>query len=151
MSFAHPGISRIHPIISAYRTSSFSHLGLSRHHPSIPDSLSASPPSSGSHCVNLSPCSLLLIASCDTPDKFAQSFSLLTLGTTKHPSFVHPPRTPSPLHTLQISVIIPPTVPWLPVVYLYMTFPTVFPLLPALLLPRASPMYRLISAVLAST
>ena len=76
--------------------------------------------------------------------------SMLYIGITKPPSCLHPPHRLSTLNTLRISVATPPTVTRLSIVSLYMSFTTVFLPLLALLLPWASPMYRLLSAALYS-
>ena len=104
-SFDHPGVSCLHPIISAYRTRSFAHPSVSRLHPSIPYSLSASTLSSVFHCVTLSPCSLLIFGSLENPVKFSQScFSVVSWH--HHSSLLSPP--PSypfyPSHTSNIGL-----------------------------------------------
>ena len=73
-SFFYPGVFHLHLSISTYRTKSFSQPCIYRIPPSITDSLSASPPSSSSHCVTLPPCILLLFSSCETPSKVYQSW-----------------------------------------------------------------------------
>ena len=134
----------------SYRTRSFAHPCVSHICPRIPTPLSVLPPPYVSYCVTLSPFHILLLASCETPSKVGQSFSMEPLGTTKPPSCIHPPHIPSPLKTLRISAVPPPAVPQLPTVSIYISSPTSFPPLPALLLTRASPTPRLLSAVIAS-
>ena len=72
-SSAHPGVTRLRPSISTYRTRSFAHPGVSRLRPGTPTSHSATPPSSGSYCMTLSPNRLLLLASHEAPAKVARS------------------------------------------------------------------------------
>ena len=81
-SINHLGVSRLRPSISTYRTRSFAHQGVSRLHPSISASFSASPSSSGYHCVTLSPCSLLLFSSRETHVKVA--WSCLSVASWRH-------------------------------------------------------------------
>ena len=71
-SSSHPGITRIHPRISAYRIMSFVHPGVSRLCPIILTSYSAIPPPSRSYCVILSPNHILLLASHENPAKVSQ-------------------------------------------------------------------------------
>ena len=89
----------------SYHTRSFDHPGVSCLHPSIPDSLSASTPSSVFHFVTLSPCSLLIFGSLENPVKFSQScFSVVSWH--HHSSLLSPP--PSypfyPSHTSNIGL-----------------------------------------------
>ena len=149
-SSAHVGFPGIRPSISAYVMRPFSHLGVYRLRPIITTYHPATPPPSGSYYVTLSPNRLLLLASCEIPAKVSQScFSVASCRYQA--SLLHPPPcSSSSLHTFQILVVKPPTVPRLPDVSLYMSFPTVFPPLPALLLPQASPIYRIIFVALAS-
>ena len=72
-SFPHPGVARLHPIISAYLTISFTHPGIYRLRPSITFPLSTLPPPSGSYLLTLSPCCHILLASSKKPAKVAQS------------------------------------------------------------------------------
>ena len=73
ISSSHPGVNRLRPSISAYRTRSFDYTGVSRLCNNIPISHSATTPPYGSYCTNLSPNSLIRLASCETPAKVDRS------------------------------------------------------------------------------
>ena len=89
-SFDHLGFSCLRPSISAYRTRSFKHPCVSLIRSRIQTSLSASLPSSGSYCLNLSPFRPLLFDSCETPDKVDQS-CFYAASCHHQSSLLHPP------------------------------------------------------------
>ena len=125
--------------------------GASRLCPRTPNPLSASPLSSISLYVTLSPCRLLLFASRETPSKVTRN--CFSLASWHHQSSLlrpTPPCSPTPLHTLQISVVTSPNVPPLPAVFLYRSSPTAFLPITTLLPPQASPTSCLISSALTS-
>ena len=84
-SSAHPGITCLCPIISAYYMRSFSHPGVSLRRTSIPTYHSATPPPPGSYCVILSPNILILLASRNTPACF------YVVSWRHQDSLLHPP------------------------------------------------------------
>ena len=71
-------------------------------------------------------------------------------GATMPLSYDRPPCSPSCLRIFQIPVVTLPTAPHFPFISLYMSSPTSFLLILALLLHQASPMSRQISVVLVS-
>ena len=120
-SSSHLGVPCLRPSISTCHTSSFAHLGVSRLRLSIPTSQPALPIPSGSYCVTFSPPLLILLSSHKISARVIRScFSVASWH--QQASLLTPPppiRTLSPLYTLQIVYIVPPTVPWLPTVSLY--------------------------------
>ena len=103
-SFSHPGVTRIRPSISAYCKRSLDHPGVSRLRPSIPNPPYASPPPYGPYCVTLSPCRLLLLSSCETPEKVNRSCFSVTSWRHQAPLLRPPPSQPFyPSHTSNIG------------------------------------------------
>ena len=97
--FAYPGVARLHPRFSTYRTRSSAQLGGARLFPSIPNSLSISPLFPwlllcGSLTPFLPPCFL---------QDFCQSFSKIILCRLLVPPFI--PLESSPLLSLLSSKI----------------------------------------------
>ena len=129
--------SKICPIISTYHTRSFAHIWVSCIRTRTPISHPATPPRSGSYCVKFSTNICLLWASCEIPVKVDISFSYFD-SWYHHlpPPCVHHLRRPSPLYTIRIVFVMPPTVPHLPAISLYRSFTIVFPLLRHYFHPR---------------
>ena len=89
-SSSHLGVTRLRTSIPDYQTRLSAHPGIYCLCPSIPTSNSETPPPSGSYFMDLSPNSLLVLASCETPVKVARSCFYVASWRQKD-SLLHPP------------------------------------------------------------
>ena len=151
-SSTHLGVPRLWPSISVWHTRSFSYLGVYFLRPIIKNAHPVLPFLSGSssYCVPISPLILPPLAS---HESFRVAWSCFSVASWHHHASLLCPHLSYPVsfNTPQIREITPPTYPRFPVVALCRSFPNSFPLPLIRLLPTASPMSRLLTALLASS
>ena len=98
-SYNHPGVARLRPSISVYRTRSTAYPGIPYICPIILTTRSASLTSPGTYCLNLPSCCLLILSYRESSSRFAR-ICLSDSPWHQHASFLRrPPSQPiSPAH-----------------------------------------------------